>query len=228
MKWSTDGPRACNAVDESVERSMGLTEKRQGKRQQMAAIEMTSKPAREADRQNFLTDLSRAVNRRIQGEHRQKPLFDVHVSADNNSEDATFHVRRHRQEVEDSKIHTCQESKSQSMDEQVKMRSAWCVAQFERTRIVKVKKQHGTLVASCSCELHSRWSHCCRHIHACLIRKPVHTDASVRWWNICECRHLKSDKELTAKLDQLRHGSGLNGVKVEVSDMVKSNIGDKP
>ena len=192
---------------------------------------MNSKPAVSTERDNTLSDLTRHANACIWKEEGQRDKYNVYIgsAADRGLDAAIFYVRRKRQEDSlENKQPACQERKDTAISVRVNARASWFVPTFQRTRVVRVSKQHGVSVATCSCHCFARMGYCCRHIYAVLTRKPLYTDASIRYWNIYEFRYKGSDKELTQKLKAIRDDTRLTGIKVELSDLVDQPIGDKP
>lgn len=56
------------------------------------------------------------------------------------------------------------------------------IPRFENTRRVQIKQlPSGDWIISCSCPMHKKFGHGCRHIYTVLKRHPKITDAKVRW-----------------------------------------------
>ena len=206
IKWSSTGPRACDGIDESVERIGSLQHERQMKRQRAAAIAMNSKPTKELHKETTLPDLTRYMSKVVAEEQSQSRNYQVHCVPVTETDKREYYVKR-------------------TVDTRKLARSSYVIPSFERTRIVRVFREHGTLVAVCSCKQYIRKQYCCRHVYACLSRGAEYTDAAVRYWNIYEYRYGGADKELTNLLRAIGIGTKLSGVRVSSEHLIKENIG---
>ena len=227
LKYSAAGPKACDSVDQSLERIIRLQEQRSKRKQQKVAIEMNSRPVNKIHRENNLPDLTRHANGLIKEEVEHRDRYNIFLGTPQSPDTVRLYYLRRRREPDHS-IQACQERTDSTIAERVAARVEWYVPKFERTRVVRVSIEHGVPVASCSCMTYTRKGYCCRHVYAVLTRKPVYTDAHIRYWNIYEFRYKGADKDLTQRLKAIRDETKLSGIKVQIEDLVNTGVGDKP
>ena len=227
LKYSAAGPKACDSVDQSLERITHLQEKRSKRKQQQAAIVMNSRPVNKFHRENQLSDLTGHANKLIKDEVGHRDKYNIFVGRPQSPDTLRIYYLRRKRDSHAENV-VCRENPASPIPDRVSARVAWFVPAFERTRVIRIVKEHGVYVANCSCMTYHRKGHCCRHVYAVLTRKPLYTDAHIRYWNIYEFRYKGADKDLTNKLKAIRDGTKLSGVRIELSDLIIEAVGDKP
>jgi hypothetical protein len=114
-------------------------------------------------------------------------------------------------------------------------RTRFLVARYSNTRILNINDtSDGERVeVTCSCFFFERKSMACRHIYAILNRKPVYTDAKVRWWRryYAASVHegLQEQRNVFARLRELEWNG--KGVIINFSDVTSTLVpgaGTKP
>ena len=108
------------------------------------------------------------------------------------------------------------------------------IPRFENTRRVKIQDlPGGEYVLVCDCKIFTKYGHGCRHVYRLLKRRPLITDARVRWYN-GYALHYGINKELSDHYLYLRDSFEIPGVpisKAEFDDIDQSmqiGEGDAP
>ena len=91
----------------------------------------------------------------------------------------------------------------------------YVIPRFENTHRVKIQQlsADGDFVLVCDCKIFTKYGHGCRHVYRILKRRPLITDAKVRWHN-GYALHYGIHKELSSHYLSLRDSFEMPGVPI--------------
>lgn len=205
-KRSSIGPKPCQSLDVSQKSVSRVSELRNRQKLTSVAASVDSQPSHEADRERFISGLTRYANDDVIDQFEEQDHY--HAQKENLPATATSLARTVLGHLGPCQVVALFYVKRKShkpicYDHPNPLFWLSVVVKFLRTRTVFVVERNGALFLVCSCCHFEQHGRPCRHIYRVLNRSPRTEDVHVRWLKIYAARYGR-DPELTRLFNDAR------------------------